>query len=972
MSHEEKELGQNQRSDQAPDSLIASLKQEIPGRINSAAGGFSIDDANRICRKLFEHDPKIFVPPLYLDNKLGPKENLQAAMVLFKKNPTWECMIVPYEVNGTHCGMVVVKKVDGQQSDQQQLQIFHCDPEGLPMRADSYVAAALGIQKPTEENNKHEHQQEIGHSLCVMKSITYAMEVTAHPEYAALQSQSDEEKLLYVLLALHAAQQEEKQLMSELQLFSRLVAINPRINAATIKSTITAQIEAEMNLAALDKHAEIQRIYATLTSSQAGDAPFIDSLCASFQITTEADKAVIQQMLRRLIATSLDQVDQKQNTIDRREKELGESLAKTYAEIQTEINQAMIAFTFPENENKADSDEEEASQTNKRLIRDALSGFNIVRKYLVQKNITGIPDDASVFHQICVGILSISAQDSEQKQHAQQEGLELFFGPPIEKEEQLLSKLLAVLKFVPEPENQCLIVCRLAGRYPNLNIRQKLGFDPNRIDQEGNAPLHMAIKKKNVDVVRALLDAKADPNLPDGNGNTPLCLAVYAGDLDVARALLDGNANPNQTNRQGETPLTLLITKVSPLIRYGILDQVSAPVQLLCRYGANIDATNNLGRTLLMRAAENGQREVVEFLLDKGAKTNVTDKMGYTPLMHAASKGHKEVVRSLLAAKAEIETKDTVTACTALMHAAMHGHKEVVSMLLSRRADIHARDAMKRTPLMHAAMHGRKEVVSLLLSRGAEIEAQDDEKMTPLMYAAMGGRTEVVSLLLENHANIEAQNDVGCTTLMRAVIANQIEMVELLLSKGAEINTRDNQGWTALFYAADNGHTKMVELLLRSGTKIKVDDRGQTPLSYAPANGDAKMIELLEAFSQTPPAGEEKQAPSEATRQEIAEATLSASNSPAASNDERVELQSDSDTVAIEERTPESKKEEVATLPTSEAAVPPTSTTACASRFLGAAPPADGNANPAGDNVNPARNDAEPTKETPQGPETPH
>jgi ankyrin repeat protein len=78
---------------------------------------------------------------------------------------------------------------------------------------------------------------------------------------------------------------------------------------------------------------------------------------------------------------------------------------------------------------------------------------------------------------------------------------------------------------------------------------------------------------------------------------------------------------------------------------------IAAVKEFLKIYGKNlaaIDAKDKVGRTALMRAAHNGQEEMVKFLLDHGASPNVTDGVDRTALHHAAMSGHFNVVKTLL------------------------------------------------------------------------------------------------------------------------------------------------------------------------------------------------------------------------------------------------------------------------------------------------------------------------------------
>ena len=62
-------------------------------------------------------------------------------------------------------------------------------------------------------------------------------------------------------------------------------------------------------------------------------------------------------------------------------------------------------------------------------------------------------------------------------------------------------------------------------------------------------------------------------------------------------------------------------------------------VKWLVEKGADVNATNKDGRTVLHSAADSGQLDVVKWLVEKGADVNATDKDGKTVLHMAAEQG---------------------------------------------------------------------------------------------------------------------------------------------------------------------------------------------------------------------------------------------------------------------------------------------------------------------------------------------
>jgi hypothetical protein len=85
-------------------------------------------------------------------------------------------------------------------------------------------------------------------------------------------------------------------------------------------------------------------------------------------------------------------------------------------------------------------------------------------------------------------------------------------------------------------------------------------------------------------------------------------------------------------------------------------------------------------------AAENGNLELINFLLQDGADPNCRDLYGRTPLQHAASEGQLKAVFSLLVGGANSDARD-INGETALHLAASRGSQDIVRCLLKDGAD---------------------------------------------------------------------------------------------------------------------------------------------------------------------------------------------------------------------------------------------------------------------------------------------
>jgi len=118
------------------------------------------------------------------------------------------------------------------------------------------------------------------------------------------------------------------------------------------------------------------------------------------------------------------------------------------------------------------------------------------------------------------------------------------------------------------------------------------------------------------------------------------------------------------------------------------------------------------GWTLLLIAAANGHKQLVELLLKRGAKPDAQDSIGTTALMAAANNGHVRVVEALLEHGAEVNQR-TKNGRTALMAASFFNHPAAVLVLLrAGREGCMARDEDGKTALQFAQQQGHEECIA--------------------------------------------------------------------------------------------------------------------------------------------------------------------------------------------------------------------------------------------------------------------
>jgi hypothetical protein len=185
--------------------------------------------------------------------------------------------------------------------------------------------------------------------------------------------------------------------------------------------------------------------------------------------------------------------------------------------------------------------------------------------------------------------------------------------------------------------------------------------------------------------------------------------------VDVWQILVNGKKPTHLPGSQNEK---IIVTHVelwtSPLGK-AVAKQDARAIEELLAGGADPNATNIVGRPVLVEAAKCGYHEIIRGLLQKGANPNVRDELGYTALHTAIVAGHIETVKALVAGGADV-------------NAAIAGHWAITPLMLAAATDA--------------------EIVKILLEKGADVNARTEERGdTALFFARMRNREDIVRLL---------------------------------------------------------------------------------------------------------------------------------------------------------------------------------------------------------------------------------
>ncbi len=198
-----------------------------------------------------------------------------------------------------------------------------------------------------------------------------------------------------------------------------------------------------------------------------------------------------------------------------------------------------------------------------------------------------------------------------------------------------------------------------------LELSPKLSI----VDDYGWTPLHYAVHRGNMRVIKELIKMRASLNTKDKKGRTPLHIAVANDNMDVVKCLLSEGAKLNFKDSSGLLP-----------IHYALYIDNTSLIKLLIEHGSDIGVKDVFGRSLAHLLVLQNKCYLLEFFIEEGLKLNSKDKFGRTPAHDAAYFGRSNCLDLLIKHGANTKSVDHFNQ-TPLICAASMGNTMEITML---------------------------------------------------------------------------------------------------------------------------------------------------------------------------------------------------------------------------------------------------------------------------------------------------
>lgn len=224
-----------------------------------------------------------------------------------------------------------------------------------------------------------------------------------------------------------------------------------------------------------------------------------------------------------------------------------------------------------------------------------------------------------------------------------------------------------------------------------------------------------------------------------------LAITLAGSEINMDSLLLSGKQQTTQVVNEEMDKLNRALLKAA---NQGDKEAISK----LLTDGADIDATDERGRTSVMIAVHTNQLELFTFLVEQGANINIWDNQLDNPLLYAGAEGKLDFLKAAIAAGADTTITNRYGG-TALIPAADRGHVEIVrELLMNSDVDVNHVNNLGWTALLEAIILGdggknHQEIVNLLIEHGVDVNLADRSGVTPLQHAKKQGYQEMVDVL---------------------------------------------------------------------------------------------------------------------------------------------------------------------------------------------------------------------------------
>lgn len=351
-----------------------------------------------------------------------------------------------------------------------------------------------------------------------------------------------------------------------------------------------------------------------------------------------------------------------------------------------------------------------------------------------------------------------------------------------------------------------------AGLPDMISMLARYGADLRVGLSSPNEPLRRCIAKKDLRMLRTLLEHGVQVNDIVRTGSFPIVMATIDGWREGIRELIVAGADPFRQRWHGEELTKTAFESTEDTGLRTFLWETGVEVALANKSLSPAGAA-------VYSAIWKKDYDVLASAV-KAPGINESRLFGRCPLCFALNRRDEQAATLVIEAGKPSDFTSNPDVLDLMVAASSLGYARVVSPLLSAGVDPLQRDSSGWTALGRAAQNGHLPLLRMFVAKGAKLSAaQPGESTPPIAFAAWLGNVEMARYVLANGGGADEVDKEGNTALHWAAKAGHVEFMTLLLDAGTKIDHRNKQGESAFTLAALKGKFKAVELLLQRGVR---------------------------------------------------------------------------------------------------------------------------------------------------------
>jgi len=404
------------------------------------------------------------------------------------------------------------------------------------------------------------------------------------------------------------------------------------------------------------------------------------------------------------------------------------------------------------------------------------------------------------------------------------------------------------------------------------------GANVNAANFDGDSVLHCAVKYADTDLVQLVIERGANVDAADSYGDSVLHYAmVFRVSIEYVRLLVEHGANAGATNNHGES-----------VLHYSVQYASEDVTRLLIEHGAGINATDSYGNSvlhlaispaihraagattnLLINTIFNIRNHGIEFLkwheqgpiallIEMGANIDAANSLGESVLHFAARYRSENAAQLLIESGAYVDAKNSDG--DSVLHVAVYVDASALSDPPERspaESDSSGKDSWGNdsTGKDSSGSDSSDKDSSGKDSGGGSSSGKSSTEQESAGKASSGKGSErrlrdagenIARLLIENQANINATNSDGDSVLHYVMRYTTEDLARVVIEEGADVTATNNKGQSVAHDAVRFADDSVTRLLILKGADVTaVNTDGQSVLYYAVQYGGDNLANVI-------------------------------------------------------------------------------------------------------------------------------